>query len=288
MQAASMVDDGIGAIWFNEVNCTGSESKLLQCAYNVDSLHCSHHEDVGIHHFLSCSTKDEGDLHITESFAENQGRQEIKYKGEWGTGFAENQGRLEIKYRGEWGTVCDNQFENVDAKGAYRQLGYCSGAILESSNIDNGNGTIWLDQIGCLGTETKLINGSKNFYIIICEQDDDVKVQCFTDCPSQGQLLISSGPNEHEERLEVYMHGIWGSVFEDLFDDIDASVACRQLGYCQGSLEYIVSLECMLLWKLPVPKTQLHRSSRIRGQFCQGNVVEQKACSIFCYSSNGR
>lgn len=47
----------------------------------------------------------------------------------------------------------------------------------------------------------------------------------------EGQLLISSGPNEHEGRLEIYMHGIWGSVCEDLFDDIDATVACRQLGY---------------------------------------------------------
>lgn len=43
--------------------------------------------------------------------------------------------------------------------------------------------------------------------------------------------MISSGPNEHEGRLNIYMHGIWGSVCEDLFDDIDASVACRQLGY---------------------------------------------------------
>ncbi|VDI17542.1 Hypothetical predicted protein [Mytilus galloprovincialis] len=105
MQPAHMIDDGIGAIWLNEVNCTGAESTLLQCAYNADSLHCSHHEDVGIHCFLSCSTKDEGDLRITE-------------------GFAQNQGRLEIKYKGEWGTVCDNQFANVDAEVACRQLGY--------------------------------------------------------------------------------------------------------------------------------------------------------------------
>lgn len=62
MQPAHMIDDGIGAIWLNEVNCTGAESTLLQCAYNADSLHCSHHEDVGIHCFLSCSTKDEGGI----------------------------------------------------------------------------------------------------------------------------------------------------------------------------------------------------------------------------------
>lgn len=35
-----------------------------------------------------------------------------------------NQGRLEVKYKGEWGTVCANDFENIDAEVACRQLGY--------------------------------------------------------------------------------------------------------------------------------------------------------------------
>lgn len=34
-----------------------------------------------------------------------------------------------------------------------------------------------------------------------------------------------------EGRLEIYLNRVWGTVYEQEFDDIDAAVACRQLGY---------------------------------------------------------
>ena len=68
MHQADRISDGHGAIWLTDLNCTGSERKLLHCAYNADSTRCRHYEDVGIHCFLSCSTEEDGTFLIKQTF----------------------------------------------------------------------------------------------------------------------------------------------------------------------------------------------------------------------------
>ena len=42
--------------------------------------------------------------------------------------------------------------------------------------------------------------------------------------------LVGSGLRR-EGRLEVNVAGVWGTVGEHWFDDVDAGVACRMLGF---------------------------------------------------------
>ncbi|XP_076001820.1 uncharacterized protein LOC142994831 [Genypterus blacodes] len=149
-------------------------------------------------------------------------------------------GRVEIFHNGQWGTVCDDHWDLVDAQVVCRQLG--CGRVLSApyhAGFGQGSGPIWLDDVGCTGSETELTQcshlrvGSHN-----CAHSEDAGVVCEAGFPVR---LVNSN-NRCSGRVEVFHNGQWGTVCDDAWDLNDARVVCRQLG-CGTALSASSSAE---------------------------------------------
>ena len=90
-----------------------------------------------------------------------------------------NAGRIEIYHNTVWGTICDNNFDEVAADVACKQLGFMR-AISFGTGFGPGKGPIWLDGVRCTGQESSLATcfhhgwGRHN-----CQHNRDVGVTCF-------------------------------------------------------------------------------------------------------------
>ncbi len=47
----------------------------------------------------------------------------------------------------------------------------------------------------------------------------------------EGDLRLTGSNTEQGGRLEIFLQNRWGTVCSFLFDQVDADVACRQLGF---------------------------------------------------------
>jgi len=143
-----------------------------------------------------------------------------------------SEGRLEILHDGVWGTVCDDGFDSNDAATVCRQLGDYGprGWYMnpEGWGWGLGDGPIWLSNLDCDGSEHYLLDCAYSGWgIDNCAHSEDVGVQC----EAVGAVRITGGPNNHEGRVEVKYDGTWGAVCDDDWDDRDAKVVCRQMGF---------------------------------------------------------
>ena len=120
----------------------------------------------------------------------------------------QSHGRVEVCVLDIWGTVCDDNWDDRDARVVCHQLGYhckhigtsvfqCNYNTLldgwSDNSVKSGNQSqpIYLDDVNCIGTETSLLHcshsgiGQHN-----CNHSDDAGVLCSGICIDQINLHI--------------------------------------------------------------------------------------------------
>ena len=87
---------------------------------------------------------------------------------------------MEISLFGKLGTVCDDDWDMNDARVVCRQLGFFDAVSAPgSAHFGAGSGQIWLDNVGCYGSEKSIADckhrgwGKQN-----CNHNEDASVIC--------------------------------------------------------------------------------------------------------------
>ena len=129
--------------------------RLLSCSYNPTS-DCSHVEDASVR-CQGCAT---GDIRLIG-------------------GSQPYEGRVEVCRNNVWGTVCDDGFGADDATVVCRQAGYSRfGAVPRlAAFFGAGRGDIFLDDVACNGTESRLVDCAAST-THNCVHNEDVGVTC--------------------------------------------------------------------------------------------------------------
>ena len=116
-------------------------------------------------------------------------------------GTVPREGRLEIYHEGEWGTICDDYFDATEADLSCRLLGY-DGAVEDwgryrTGYFGPGTGPIVLDNLGCTGKESGLLQCPRHGGLAVrehnCRHTEDVSLRCGM-APRLVDIELSSSP----------------------------------------------------------------------------------------------
>ncbi|GLI60548.1 hypothetical protein VaNZ11_002705 [Volvox africanus] len=249
--------------WVTNVSCVGSESRLADCGRNAwgNLASCASAETAGV----ICNFTDSGSASTETIIDPEHAYASYPCDGEWQLhldGSSTSSGRLSVCLKGTWGSICDDQWDDLDASAACRQLGFSGGTALSGAQTGTGptGMRVWLSRVNCSGNEVNLsacpldspiglarctpamaagvtcFDGDNNtpmpataipYAAPSCDLPGDLRVVPVDDFPVQlgGDAMVSG-------RVELCVNRRWGAVCADTnWSQTDANVICRSLGY---------------------------------------------------------
>ncbi|XP_028852758.1 lysyl oxidase homolog 2b isoform X3 [Denticeps clupeoides] len=225
---------GDGRIWFDNVQCTGKEKSLALCTSNgIGVSDCKHSEDVGV----VCSDKRIPGFKFVSALTNNIDSLNIQVEDVRIRAILSSlrkrvpvtEGYVEVKDGGRWKQIRDDDWTQLNSRVMCGMFGFPGekkyNARVYRMFARRRIPSYWDYSVNCTGNEAHLSS---------CKLGQTLSMKNRTDgqgLPVVPLVRLRGGAVHGEGRVEVLKNGEWGTICDDNWNLMAASVVCRELGF---------------------------------------------------------
>ncbi|XP_008277166.1 lysyl oxidase homolog 3B isoform X1 [Stegastes partitus] len=245
---------GQGKIWLDNVMCGGGEKSIELCkSRGWGNSDCTHDEDAGV------VCKDERipgfvDSNVIDAQVDENKIEEVRLRPVVAMAKKKmpiTEGVVEVKFKDGWAQICDIGWTIKNTRVVCGMLGFPHERKVNKNfyklYLERQKNYFHVHSVACLGTEVHLaacpLEFSKPNATSACSGGMPAVVSCMPgplfmqNSGLKKKLKISSnvrlkgGARVGEGRVEVLKDNEWGTVCDDRWNLLSASVVCRELGF---------------------------------------------------------